>query len=145
MPVLTQNALALIGRTLLALIFVIAGYTKIGDFSGTADYVAARGLPLPQLVAALTIALELGAGIALIAGFHARWAALALAVFSMAAGTIFHNFWAAPPERATTEYLMFMKDIAISGGLLAIAAFGPGGWSWDGRRKDEPALHAARL
>jgi len=145
MPPSTQNALALTGRTLLALMFVIAGYTKIAGFAGTAGYIASKGLPLPQLVAALTIALELGGGLAIVAGFYARWAALALALFTVAASFLFHNFWAMPPEQYMTQYLMFMKNIAISGGLLAITAFGPGGWSWDERRPAEPSLRAARL
>lgn len=144
MPTSTQNALALLGRTLLALMFVIAGYTKLGGFDGTVGYVASKGLPLPQLVAALTIALEIGAGLALIAGFYARWAALALAVFTFAAAFLFHNFWAVAPEQQMTQYLMFMKNISISGGLLAITAFGAGAWSWDERRKSEPALRVAR-
>jgi len=144
MPASTQNALALIGRILLAVMFVIAGYTKIGGFDGTVGYIASKGLPLPQVVAALTVALELGAGLALIAGFYARWAALALALFTAGATLIFHAFWAVPPEQQMTQYLMFMKNIAITGGLLAITAFGPGGWSWDERRRSEPALRVAR-
>ena len=98
--------------------FVIAGYTKIGGFAGTVAYVASKGLPAAQVVAALTIALELGGGLALIAGFQARWAALALAVFTLVAALIFHNFWAVAPEQQMTQYLMFMKNLAISGGLL---------------------------
>jgi putative oxidoreductase len=146
MPPSTQNAVALIGRTLLAMLFVVAGYTKVGDFAGTVAYIAARELPAAQVIAALTIALELGAGLAVVVGFRARWAALVLAFFSVAAAVIFHNFWMAPPDRQMTEYLMFMKDIAISGGLLTIAAFGPGAWSWDERRnKAMPALRTARL
>jgi putative oxidoreductase len=144
MPASARNTLALIGRTLLALMFVIAGYTKIGGFAGVVGYVASKGLPLPHVVALLTIALELGAGLALIVGFYARWAALALALFTLSASVLFHNFWAVPPEQYMTQYLMFMKNIAISGGLLAITAFGPGAWSWDERRRAEPALRVAR-
>ncbi len=146
MPTSTQNALALIGRTMLAVMFVIAGYTKIGGFAGTVGYIASYGLPLPQIVAVLTIALELGGGLAIIVGFHARWAALALAVFTTVAALIFHAFWAVAPEQQMTQYLLFMKNIAISGGLLAITAFGAGGWSWDARRQHqaEPSLRVAR-
>jgi putative oxidoreductase len=144
MPASTQNTLALVGRTLLALMFVIAGYTKIGGFAGTVGYVASKGLPLPQVVAVLTIALELGGGLALLAGVYARWAALALALFTLAASLLFHAFWAVPPDQQMTQYLMFMKNVAISGGLLAITAFGPGAWSWDERRRAEPALRVAR-
>jgi putative oxidoreductase len=144
MPTSTQNALALIGRTLLAVMFVIAGYTKLGGFDGTVAYIASQGLPLPQVVAALTIALELGAGLAVIVGFYARWAALALALFTLIAAFIFHAFWAVAPEQQMTQYLMFMKNLAISGGLLAITAFGPGAWSVDARRHGEPSLRVAR-
>jgi putative oxidoreductase len=144
MPASTQDALALVGRTLLALMFVIAGYSKIGGFAGTVAYVASKGLPAAQVVSVLTIVLELGAGLALIVGLHARWAALALAVFTLAAAFLFHDFWAVPPEQQLTQYLSFMKNISITGGLLAITAFGPGGWSWDERRKAEPSLRTAR-
>jgi len=129
------DLLALIGRVLLALIFVLAGFSKVGDFDGTVGYIAANGLPLASLVAILTIALETGGGLALIVGYKARWAALAIGMFTLLAALLFHNFWGKPVEERMTEYLMFMKNLSIAGGMFVLAAFGPGRWSLDGRSR----------
>jgi putative oxidoreductase len=130
----SYDVVALVGRILLALMFLLAGWSKIGGFEGTAGYIASKGLPMAQLLAGATIVLELGAGLALVAGFKARWAALALAVFTLLASVIFHAFWAVPAEARQVQNLMFMKNIAITGGLLMVLAFGPGRFSVDGRR-----------
>jgi len=126
---------ALLGRFLLALMFVLAGYTKIGGFEGIASYIGSKGLPLPQLVAAGTIVLELVAGLALMAGYRARWAAGALAVFTVLATVIFHAFWGAPAAQQRVEYLLFIKNVAVVGGLLMVVALGAGRWSVDARRR----------
>jgi putative oxidoreductase len=122
---------ALVGRILLGVVFIPAGFNKIGGFSGTAGYIASKGLPLPEVGAAIAIAVELIAGIALVVGWKTRWAALALAVFTLVATVFFHAFWAVPPEQHMTQYLMFMKNVGIVGGLLAFYAFGPGRMSID--------------
>lgn len=129
-----RNLIALVGRIALALIFVTAGYSKIGTFDGTVGYIRSAGLPLAELGAAATIVVELAGGIALLIGYKARWAALALAVFCLAAALLFHNYWAMPAERQTIQNILFWKNIAIMGGLLMVTAFGPGAWSADGRR-----------
>jgi putative oxidoreductase len=128
-----QNLALLVGRVLIAAMFVIAGYNKIGGFSGTASYIASKGLPLPEVGAALAIAVELGAGIMLVLGLKARWAALALAVFTAAATYFFHNFWAMPEAQKAMQTLMFQKNLAIIGGLLAFAVVGAGAFSVDRR------------
>jgi putative oxidoreductase len=130
-----QNTLPLVGRILLALMFVIAGFNKIGNFAGTAAYIASKGLPAAELLAALTIVCEVGGGIALILGFKTRWAALALAVFTLLASFFFHNFWAMPVDKQTVQQLMFMKNLAVAGGMLTIVAWGAGVWSLDARRQ----------
>ena len=130
-----SHAAALAGRFLLALMFVIGGYSKIGGFDGIAGYIGSKGLPLPQLLAVGTIVLEIVAGLALVAGFKARWAAAALAVFTVLATLLFHDYWAMPAEQQRVQYLMFMKNLAVTGGLLVIVAFGAGGWSLDARRR----------
>jgi putative oxidoreductase len=127
------HPLALVGRLLLAAMFIYAGFGKIGGFEGTAGYIASKGLPLPQLVAAGTIALELVAGLMLAVGWKARWAAFALAAFTVAASLIFHAFWDVPAAAFGTERLFFLKNMAITGGLLMVIAFGAGGWSVDRR------------
>lgn len=130
-----QNPLALIGRILLAIVFIPAGFGKIAGFAGTVGYATAMGLPLPQVGVALALVIELFGGLALLIGFRTRYAALALAVFTLVASYFFHAFWAVPAEQQMVQQLMFFKNIAITGGLLAFAAFGPGAFSIDGRRK----------
>jgi putative oxidoreductase len=130
-----QSTTVLVGRILLGLIFVLSGFAKISGFDGTAGYIASKGLPLPQLVAALTIAVELGGGLALMAGLYTRQAVVALAGFTLLAGVIFHNFWAVPQAEQMAQQINFMKNLAIAGGLLVVAAFGPGRLSLDARRR----------
>ncbi len=135
--VMSPNAsasLALVGRILLGLIFVVSGFGKITGFDGTVAYIAAKGLPLPQLVAALAIVVELGGGLALVFGFHARWVGLLLAAFTVLAGIVFHNFWAAPEAQKMMQQIHFMKNLSIAGGMLVLAVFGPGRLSVDARR-----------
>ena len=129
-----QNPLALVGRLLLALLFLPAGIMKIGGFAGTAGYIGSQGLPLPELGAMIAIIVEVGGGLALIAGLKTRVAALALAVFTLVATFVFHNFWGVPADQAMMQQLMFYKNIAVVGGLLVLAAHGAGAWSLDARR-----------
>ena len=128
-----KDAVMLVARILLALMFVSAGFGKIGGFEGTAGYIASKGLPLPQLGAAIAIVVELAGGIMLIIGWKARWAALAIAVFTAVATVIFHNYWAMTGADAFTQRLMFWKNVSVIGGLLSVYAFGPGRWSIDRR------------
>ncbi|GAD20406.1 DoxX family protein [Acidovorax sp. MR-S7] len=130
-----QNPLALAGRILLALLFVPAGYGKIAGFSGTVGYAASMGMPLPSVGVAIGLAIELLGGLALLIGWGTRWAALALAVFTLAASFVFHAYWSLPEAQQATQQLMFFKNLAITGGLLAFAAFGAGAWSVDGTRR----------
>lgn len=130
-----QNPFALLARLLLAALFLPAGISKIGGFAGTAGYIGSVGLPMPELGAAIAIAVEVLGGIALIIGFGTRWAALALAVFTLVASFFFHAYWALPAEQQMMQQLMFMKNIGVVGGLLALAAFGAGAFSLDARRK----------
>ncbi len=129
-----QNPLTLTGRVLLALLFLPAGIGKIGGFAGTVGYIGSVGLPLPQLAAVLSIVVEVGGGLALLAGYGTRLAALALALFTLVATFVFHNFWAMPPEQVMMQQLMFFKNIAVVGGLLVLAAHGAGAYSLDARR-----------
>jgi putative oxidoreductase len=130
-----QTPLALVGRLLLALLFLPAGISKIAGFAGTAAYIGSKGLPLPELGVVIAIIFEVGGSLALIAGLKTRVAALALAVFTLAATFVFHNFWAVPAAQAMVQQLMFYKNIAVIGGLLVLAAHGAGAWSLDARRK----------
>jgi putative oxidoreductase len=120
---------ALVGRILLAALFVVSGIGKIAGFAGTAGYIASKGLPVAELLTAATIVVELGGGLAILAGWKARWAALLLAGFTIVASVLFHNFWAAPPAEAMNQQIHFMKNLSIVGGMLLLFAFGPGRFS----------------
>ena len=130
-----QNLMALIGRVLVALLFVPAGWAKITGFAGTVGYIASKGVPLPELCAALAIAAELGLGLLLIVGLRARWAALGLAIFVAVITPIFHGYWALPEAQAMMQKQAFFKNVAVVGGLLVLAAFGAGAYSLDGKRR----------
>ena len=111
---------------MIALLFIPAGYAKIGGFAGTVGYIASKGLPMPSVGAALAIAVELGLGLMLLVGWRTRWAALGLALFTVAASLFFHNFWGVPAEQVMAQKQAFFKNIAATGGLLAFVAFGAG-------------------
>ena len=130
-----QNALVLIGRVLVAWLFVPAGFSKIAGFAGVVGYIASKGVPLPELCAAIAIAAELGLGLLLLVGFKARWAALGLAIFVAVITPIFHGYWALPEAQVMMQKQAFNKNIAVLGGLLVLAAFGPGRFSLDGKRR----------
>lgn len=135
MPSSLHAPLALIGRILLALMFVMAGPGKLMNPAGTAGYMAQAGLPGNTALAAAVGLLELVAGLAIVIGFQARWAGLVLALFTLVASCFFHNYWALPADQQMMQQLLFMKNIAAAGGLLLLAAMGPGAWSLDARRR----------
>lgn len=129
-----QNPFALASRFLLAALFLPAGISKITGFAGTVGYITSVGLPMPTVAAALAAAVEVLGSLALIFGFGTRFAALALAVFTLVASFFFHVYWSLPADKQMMQQLMFFKNVAVSGGLLALVAFGAGGWSLDARR-----------
>ncbi|MBV7543876.1 DoxX family protein [Acidovorax sp. sic0104] len=129
-----QNPFALASRFLLAALFLPAGISKITGFAGTVGYITSVGLPMPTVAAALAAAVEVLGSLALIFGFGTRFAALALAVFTLVASFFFHAYWSLPADKQMMQQLMFFKNVAISGGLLALVAFGAGAWSLDARR-----------
>jgi putative oxidoreductase len=121
------NLLMLVGRLLLAAIFVFAGYGKLGAFEGTQAYMASQGVPGALLP--MVILLELGGGIAIVLGLFTRITAFALACFCVASALVFHGNAA-----DQTESIMFLKNLAMAGGFLILAAHGPGDISLDNRR-----------
>jgi putative oxidoreductase len=127
----TKDSAALVGRILLAVIFVISGFNKIMGFGGTTGYISSKGLPLPEVLAIITILIELGGGLAIVFGLKTRWAALAMIVFLIVITPIFHNFWAVAAEQRMGQLINFQKNIAILGGMIVLYAFGPGRYSVD--------------
>jgi putative oxidoreductase len=128
-----QAPLLLASRVLLSLIFITAGFSKITGYAGTAGYMEAMGVPAILLPAA--IAVELLGGLALLFGWQARVSALLLAGFSVVAGYLFHYAAIGGQDQMadTMQWIMFMKNVTIAGGLLAIVAVGAGAWSVDAR------------
>lgn len=128
------SAVPLIGRILIALLFIPAGLGKITGYSGTMAYIASAGLPAPALGVVVAIIVEVVLGTALLVGWQARWSALIIAAFTIATALLFHKFWASPPDQELMQQINFFKNMAIAGGLLFVFAFGPGAYSLDARR-----------
>jgi putative oxidoreductase len=114
------------GRVFIALIFVVAGYSKIGGYAGTAAYMESTGVP--SLLLPLVIALELGGGLLIIAGFQTRIVAFLLSGFCLASAALFHNNFA-----DQMQSILFMKNVAIAGGFLFLVVHGAGTFSVDGK------------
>jgi len=114
----------LLGRLLLTAIFIIAGMQKITDFSGTAAFMASKGLPLVNVLLVLAIIVELGGGLLILVGWQARWAAAALFFFVIIITPIFHPIWDA--QLLLQNYRDFIKNIAILGGLMYVMVHGSG-------------------
>ncbi|HET7062976.1 MAG TPA: DoxX family protein [Rudaea sp.] len=132
-----QSLNALLGRVGLSLIFIISGFGKIAAYTGTEQYMAASGVPGALLP--LVIALELGGGLAILAGAFTRPTAIALALFSIASAILFHFNLA-----DQNQFIHLLKNVAIAGGFLTLAAHGPGSISIDALwRKSTLARHAA--
>jgi putative oxidoreductase len=123
-----ERTFNLVGRVLLAHIFIISGWSKIGAFAGTEAYMASMGVPGALLP--LVIAVELLGGLALVVGFKTRWTALMLAAFSVLAALLFHNNFA-----DQTEMISLMKNFAMAGGLLLLAQTGAASPSVDAARR----------
>lgn len=117
---------SLLGRILIALIFILSGFSKIAGFDGTVGYIASQGLPLPQLLAIGAILVELGGGLMLVLGWKARWAACAMLIFTALAAVFFHNFWAVPADQMQNQMIHFMKNLSMMGGLLYVVVHGSG-------------------
>ena len=126
-----SDALALVGRILLSSIFVLSGFQKLMGYSGLVAAITGKGLPMPEVLAVLTVAIELGAGLLLVVGWKARWAALLIFLFIIPVSLTFHNFWTMEGAEAAMNESHFMTTVSIMGGMLLVAAFGPGRYSVD--------------
>jgi putative oxidoreductase len=129
-----QKIAAPAGRILLALMFILSGFGKITGYDGTAAYMASKGMPMVGLLLPLTILTELGGGILLAIGYKARWAAFALAGFSILAGLVFHDFWnVTDAAQHMNQQINFMKNVSIAGGMLMVFSLGAGAFSLDNK------------
>ncbi len=119
-----NNLAALAGRILLALIFLQSGIEKFVYYSGTLGYMTKAGLPFPQVLLVASGIIETACALALIVGWKTRLAAIGLAIWMIPVTLIFHN-----PAGGQEAMIHFMKNVAITGGLLVLFASGPGIWS----------------
>jgi putative oxidoreductase len=142
-----NDAFVLLGRILIAIIFVSSGAEKFMDLGATAASIASKNLPIPEVVATYlpagwtmpyvlavaSAAVELGGGVLIILGWQTRLFALLLAIFTAIAGYFFHDFWHYPQGvEYTNNMIHFMKNVAIIGGFLMLAGAGAGRYSIDG-------------
>ncbi|AZO08539.1 MULTISPECIES: DoxX family protein [unclassified Mesorhizobium] len=119
----------LLGRMLLAVIFLLSGFGKLTAISGTAAYFGGLGLPLPTVTAVVVGLIELLGGLAILVGFQTRAAAWLLAIFTIATGLVAHTGWA-----DQMQMIQFLKNLAITGGFILLASSGAGAYSIDAKR-----------
>lgn len=111
----------LAARVLMAAIFLVAGVRKLLTYGATLGYFGKLGIPLADVVLPLTIALEIGGGLLLIAGWRVQWVAGALALFTLATAFIAHAFWAADAAQFAGQLNNFLKNVAMVGGFVMLA------------------------
>ena len=131
----------LIGRILLALIFLMSAQGKITGFAATAANMAAKGMPATEILLVCAIVLEIVGATLLIVGWKTEWAALALIVFLVPATLYFHNYWTYPPGEVRNQRNHYMKNVTILGALIFVAGMGAGPLSLDARRRK--SIHRA--
>ena len=124
-----NSIVVLVGRILLAAIFILAGFSKFADISGTAGYFAMYNLPAPSVLAVVSGLVEVVGGVAVLIGFQTRIAAFGLAVFCVLTALIAHMGWA-----DLNQLIHFQKNLAMAGGFLVLGAYGAGALSVDARR-----------
>lgn len=130
-----SGSVALVGRIVLGLIFVLAGYSKLGTIASTVTYMASHGIPLSGIPVYGAIIVELIGGLAQMVGLYARWAAGALGLYTLALGLIFHDYWSAPITTARVQYAFFFEHLSMIGGMLIVVALGAGPLSLDAWRR----------
>jgi len=127
----------LVGRCMIAAVFILSGLNKIQNWDSTTLYMAQHGLPAIGPLLALTVVIEIGAGLGLIIGFRTRLLALILFAFTLTVSFVMHDFWAiGDADLARTEMQLFAKNMAIAGGLLILVGLGAGNWSYDSWREE---------
>lgn len=126
----SQSSIPLIGRLLIGIPFLIEGILKLGDYSGTIGYITSVGLPLPSVGWAIAVVIEIVFSSLLILGWRVRQVAVVMALFTLSTALVFHNNLS-----DQGQFINFIKNIMITGGLLQIIAFGGGALSLDARRR----------
>jgi putative oxidoreductase len=111
-----------LGRVFLSVIFILSGIFKLTQFSAVAGMMASKGIPLASVALVVTLLIEIGGGLLLLTGFKAQYAATIMALFLVPVTLVFHNFWAFQGQAQQEQITNFLKNLAIIGGLLAVAS-----------------------
>jgi len=132
-----ENIAPLVGRCMIAALFVLSGVNKLQNWDSTTLYMAEHGISMIQPLLALSVVVELGAGLGLVLGFRTRLMALILFAFTLVVSFQLHDFWTMrDTEGARLETALFAKNMAIAGGLLVLVGLGAGSWSYDSWKGD---------
>jgi len=134
----------LLGRILLAQIFLLSGAMKILHWSKTADSMAEKGMAAVSVFLFLAIVVELGAGLGVLLGWFTRCSAITLALYLIPVTLVFHNFWAFQGQLMENQMQNFLKNVTIMGGLIALAGAGAGRFSVDGAGSAGARVDASR-
>lgn len=129
-----ENVINLVGRVLIAGLFLPAGFSKLMGFEGTVGYFSSLGLAIPAALAVAVIVIEILGGVTLLLGYKTRITAVILALFTLGASIIGHAYWSVPADQVFIAKLLFYKNIAIIGGLLILASAGSGQLSIDHKK-----------
>jgi putative oxidoreductase len=135
-----SSMVMVMARVGLGLIFLASGVGKLAGWSGTVGYAASKGVP--ELLLAGAVALELLGAASLLAGWKTRWGVAALLIFLVPVTALFHGPWTAQGAEVQLQTIQFLKNLSIAGGLLAVAAAGPGAFSLDARREQRSSATA---
>jgi putative oxidoreductase len=126
-----EKFVPVLGRFLLALVFVLSGFGKIWGMDGTAAQMASHGIPLPNILVYGVVLLEFGGGLALMLGLFTRPLALIFAFYLATLALVFHDYWAMPEAQMHAQQIAFMEHLSMLGGMLYVFAFGAGPYSLD--------------
>jgi putative oxidoreductase len=123
----------LAGRILIAVIFLISGFFKVGGYAQMVAYATAVHLPAPGVAIAVAAAIELAGGLAILTGFKTRVAAWVLFLYLIPVTYVFHNFWAVQGQEQQMQMVNFLKNVAIMGAMLVLSVNGAGAYSADAK------------
>lgn len=129
----SRSFLILIARLALIVLFLLSGFPKLTGFSGTVQYMASLGAPLPTVAAAIAVLMEVAGSILIAIGFFTRPLAIIFAVYTLATGFIGHPYWTMSGDAVMPNMINFYKNLAIAGGFILLALTGPGAISVDRR------------
>jgi len=130
-----RSTIALIGRILLSAIFLVSGFAKLTDPSGTMAHMEKAGISHAETLLYIAAFAELLGGLSLLLGLLTRLGAAGLFVYMIVISVVMHKFWGMPADAAKMQFVQFMKNLCIMGGLAMVVAYGPGRYSIDERRR----------